>query len=82
MITLKRELVAIIYFFLFVLVVVMVAGLFFELVFWPLLAWLAGADGYNLPQLDRLYKWVKLIGLGVPPCTLILWIYDKKSSGR
>jgi hypothetical protein len=82
MTTLKRELGAIAYFFLFFLVVFVVAGLFFEFGFWPVLAWLRGADGYHLPQLDRLYKWAKLIALAVPPCTLIVWVYEKKSSGR
>jgi len=79
---LKRELVAIAYFFLFFLIVFVVVGLFFELAFGPVLAWLWGADGYHLPRLDRLYKWVKLIAFAVPLCTLILWIYEKKTSGR
>ena len=79
---LKRELVAIAYFFLFFLMVFVVAGLFFEFFFWPVLAWIRGADGYHLPKFDHLYIWSKLIALAVPPCTLIVWLYEKNSSGR
>lgn len=76
---LKRELRAVAYFSIFLLALFAMAGLFFEFLFWPALMWMRGGDGYHLPQIDRLYKWVKLITLVVPPCSLILWLYEKTS---
>ncbi|WP_152608065.1 hypothetical protein [Burkholderia sp. A9] len=78
---LKREVIAIAYFSFFLLVLFVMAG-FFEFLFWPALMSLRGGDGYHLPQIDRLYKWVRLISLVVPPCSLVLWLYEKSASGR
>jgi hypothetical protein len=82
MIRVKREVIAIAYFFLFFLALVVAAGIFFEFLFWPLLAWLLGAGGYQLPTIERLYKWGKFIVFIVPICSVIMWFYERKTSGR
>jgi len=78
----KRELAAIVYFFMFFFLIFVAIGVFFEFLIWPGLAWLAGSGGYHLPSWDRIYKWLMLITLLVPSCTLIMWLYEKKRSGR
>ncbi|CAB3799309.1 hypothetical protein LMG28138_04634 [Pararobbsia alpina] len=82
MIRVKREVIAIGSLFLFFLGLVLAAGVFFELLFWPFLSWQLGATGYELPTIDRLYKWGKFILIISPVCSVIMWIYKKKASCR
>lgn len=68
------------HYWLFFLLLLVGAGVFFEFIFGPLLAWISGVDGYYLPSVDRLYKWLKLIGIITWPCALAMVFYEKNRS--
>ncbi|CAB3779450.1 hypothetical protein [Pararobbsia alpina] len=82
MIRLKRDVITIGSLFLFFLGLVLAAGIFFELLFWPLLAWQLGSTDYELPTIDRLRKWGKFILIISPVCLVIMLLYEKKAFGR
>lgn len=73
--SLKNELKLYAYFLAFFLVLVVVGAVFFEFIFWPVLAWLRG--GSYFPQIDRLFKWTEFAVLVVPACALITWLYQR-----
>jgi hypothetical protein len=73
--SIKYEMKLYAYFFIFFLVMVLIGAAFFELIFWPALAWLRG--GSYFPQIDRLYKWVRFAVFAVPICALITWLYQR-----
>lgn len=72
-----RKLTRFFYYCLFFFLLISVAGIFFEFIFWPLLAWISGSSNYNFPSSDRLYKWLKLFGIVVLPCAFAMLIYEK-----
>ncbi|WP_152561839.1 hypothetical protein [Cupriavidus sp. SK-3] len=73
-----KELVRFFYYCIFFSLIIIVSGFFCEFIFWPFLAWIAGADGYHFPSIERLYKWLKLIGIVTWPCAIAMWVYEKE----
>lgn len=67
------------YYCLFFFLLIGSAGIFFEFVFWPFLELIAGSGGYDFPSTDRLYKWLKLIGIIVFPCAGAMLVYERRN---
>ena len=75
---LAKELKTVVYFILFFSMTFAALGLFVELVFLPALAWINGYDGYLLPSVGRVYKWVTFAGIEIPFCTIVMWLYQRR----
>lgn len=53
-----------------------------ELAIDPLIAWLHGYKRYYLPDLNRIYAWLKFIPFASIVCGGGAWLYDKRRLGR
>lgn len=78
----KRELFVILYYSLILAFSLALAGIILEFIWLPFVMWCYGADGYNFPRVDRLYKWLKAFRILIIPWVLLLWLNHKHRPGR
>lgn len=78
----KENLRPLLAYFTICLITFSLGGLFFELIFFPAVAWINGYHGYFLSGLDRIFSWIKFIVFSSLVCGVGFWFYEKIIIGR